>query len=268
LSVSVLAVFQTLGFFLTILDVPLRWSASRALGGLVLVLLRIRRSPEAVADAGEAIEAALNAGSTQPVQRIFAWAEVSRWRVVALAPLLPFILISLFMKLVLFLWTCLLLGPPLAVLWRNRRYSADAVAVQLTRDPDALALALRQITEASVPPGGSGREYFFIHVPAATLAEQNRGGSGIRMSLHPPISRRLARLVAMGANDVGAAQSLWGSLANLARHPARAALATGLFLLLVPVVAALGFMVAYVTALILTIVLCVGLGLASSVLGG
>lgn len=268
LSCSVLAVFQTLGFFLTILDLPLRWSASRALGGLVLVALGVWRSPDNVARVGEMLEDGLNAGSIDPVQRIFAWAEVSRWRVAVIAPLLPFILLSLFMKLVLFLWTALLLRPPLGLLWRNRRYSADAGAVQLTRDPDALALALQQIAGSSVPPGGSGREYFFVHAPLASIADSNAGQRGMAMSLHPMIGRRVARLIAMGAKSVGPARSIWANLAELSRHPARAALVAGLMLLLLPLFAALAVMVAYLTALVMTIVVATGLGIASAVLGG
>ena len=43
----------------------------------------------------------------------------------------------------MFLWTSLFLGPPLAMIWRDRRYAADAMAVQLTRNPDGLARACR-----------------------------------------------------------------------------------------------------------------------------
>ena len=39
LTHGILAVFQTFGFFVTFLDLPFRWSAWRALGGLALVAL-------------------------------------------------------------------------------------------------------------------------------------------------------------------------------------------------------------------------------------
>jgi Zn-dependent protease with chaperone function len=268
LSVSVLAVFQTLGFFLTLLDLLLRLSASRAIGGAVLVALGVKRSPEAAAHIGEMLEDGLNAGSIEPVNRIFAWAEVSKWRLAAIAPLLPFILISLFMKLVLFLWTALLLGPPLGLLWRTRRYSADAVAVQLTRDPDALALGLQKIAGSSLPDGAAGREYFFVHVPLSSIGDSNVIRRGPMVSMHPSLANRLARLVRMGASSVSPARATWAKLAELSRQPARAALVLGLVLLLVPLVCALAVMVAYITALIMTIVLATGLGIAGAVLGG
>ena len=82
------------------------------------------------------------------------------------------ILISVILRIVLFLWTALFLGPPLALIWRNRRYAADAMAVQLTRDPDGLARALSRISGSAIPTGGEGREYCFIHGPST----QKKGG--------------------------------------------------------------------------------------------
>jgi hypothetical protein len=72
----------------------------------------------------------------------------------------------------------------------------------------------------------------------------------------------------MGAGGVGPAQTSWPRLQELARSPGRAALGLGLLLLLVPIGGMLGVMVAYVTALIMTIVLTIGLGIAGLVLAG
>jgi hypothetical protein len=96
-----------------------------------------------------------------------------------------------------------LFGWPLAWLWRTRRFLADAVAVQLTRDPDALAKALRRIdTEAELPPGGSALELGFFHA-------SSRRQTGLRERLMvvsgftPAVGTRLARLVAQGASGRG-----------------------------------------------------------------
>jgi Zn-dependent protease with chaperone function len=68
---------------------------------------------------------------------------------------LPFFVAS-----VAFVLTRLLVGgffvsPTMAALWRRRRLLADATAVELTRDPDALARALEHLQAhgARVPPG-------------------------------------------------------------------------------------------------------------------
>jgi Zn-dependent protease with chaperone function len=67
-------------------------------------------------------------------------------------------------RLVLVIWSGMVLGWPLALLWRARRYLADSSAVQLTRNPDALASSLQQFcAHVGVPQGGESRDYLFVH---------------------------------------------------------------------------------------------------------
>ncbi len=95
----------------------------------------------------------------------------------------------------------LLLGPAIALLWRNRRYLADATAVQLTRDPGALSTALEKLVKAGQARGGEGRSA--LERAAAFLVLQPEGvtgsGLGIMTSFQPPLARRLARLERLGA---------------------------------------------------------------------
>ena len=91
---------------------------------------------------------------------------------------------------------------PVGLLWRSRRYLADATAVELTRDPSALYRGLRHLGEAgAVIPGGEGVAHLFIVAPegerarSATFTERE----GLLMGMHPALKRRLARLVRMGA---------------------------------------------------------------------
>lgn len=95
---------------------------------------------------------------------------------------------------------------PVGLLWRSRRYLADATAVELTRNPTALHRALvRLAATGAAVPGGEAVSHLFIVAPEAmgggsdrprgTLAERE----GLLMGLHPPLARRLARLVRMGA---------------------------------------------------------------------
>jgi Zn-dependent protease with chaperone function len=89
-----------------------------------------------------------------------------------------------------------LLQPLLALAWRRRKYMADAIALQLTRDPDALAGALQAL--ATAPTAGA--------VPAwaahMALAEARlKGGMlGSQISLFPSLARRLKALGVMGAH--------------------------------------------------------------------
>ena len=70
------------------------------------------------------------------------------------------------------IWMCRLafvsfvLAPLLALVWRTRRYLADATAVQLTRNPDALARALASLSvKGGVVPGAGWAAPLFIIGP-------------------------------------------------------------------------------------------------------
>ena len=66
----------------------------------------------------------MDAEAMPDVEKVWSVIPWRRVRLVLLAPLPPLILISLILRLVLFLWTALFLGPPLALIWCNRRYAA------------------------------------------------------------------------------------------------------------------------------------------------
>jgi hypothetical protein len=199
---------------------------------------------------------------------MFAWVPFQWLRNVLLAPLLPPMLISMLLKLVLFLWTAFFLGPPLSWLWRNRRYIADAKAVELTRDPDALARALTTIAGSGVPPGGELREYFFISAPATASKSALADRQTMSAALHPPLARRVARLVALGASPVGGAEPFRPFRWLRGLPPLIALVVAALLVLLVPLFAALFVMIFYLTALAMTLALAAGLTLVAGLFAG
>ncbi len=89
------------------------------------------------------------------------------------------------------------LSPLLALSWRRRKYMADAGAVRLTRDPDALASALTAIDDSARSPA--------LPAWAAHLAIVDTGGrrgsllSASVISVFPPLSSRARALETMGA---------------------------------------------------------------------
>jgi hypothetical protein len=85
------------------------------------------------------------------------------------------------------------LEPLLALIWRRRKYLADAIAVQLTRDPQALSDALGQLGN------GGGFPAWCSHMLVAGAAR--RGGllSGSSLPMYPPHDKRLKALARMGA---------------------------------------------------------------------
>jgi Zn-dependent protease with chaperone function len=182
---SVLATLQTLGLFHTILDLPFRWSAWRALADFVRATLNRRASPTTVQRAADGIEASFKPESLGPFS-------------VFVLLLLPFRVLTMLQRLVLAMWCMLVLNWPLALMWRARRYLADGTAVQLTRNPDALASALSKMAlQEGMPEGGERREYMFV-----CDTKRRRGGFdryGMTLSMHPRLDSRLKRLAAMGA---------------------------------------------------------------------
>ncbi|WP_129781168.1 M48 family metalloprotease [Peristeroidobacter soli] len=102
-----------------------------------------------------------------------------------------------------------LLEPLLALIWRRRKYLADAIAVQLTRDPQALSDALGDVGN------GGGFPAWCSHMLVAGGAR--RGGllSGSSVPMYPAHDKRLKALARMGATVVLSAprrMPLWAQL--------------------------------------------------------
>ncbi len=82
---------------------------------------------------------------------------------------------------------------------RQREYLADAGAVELTRNPEALASALAAIAgdeEPLVEAANRGTAHMFIANPLkkARAARQNMNS---RFASHPPMDKRIARILAL-----------------------------------------------------------------------
>ena len=258
LAASILAVFQALGTFLTLFDLPFRRSAWISLGRLAGASVRRVSGAEAAA-IGESLTASLTPEASDAMLKVMSLAE--RWPplgALLVAPLVPWMLLTLLQKFIVQMWMLFLFGWPLAWLWRTRRFLADAVAVQLTRDPDALAGALRGIdAQPALPPAASALELGFFHA-------SNRRQTGLRERLMvatpftPALDARLGRLVAQGASGAGGLGFLQ-KLAGLRKLPP--------FLL-----ALVAVLMAILVALIALLIVLVGLMLvgatAMSAVGG
>jgi Zn-dependent protease with chaperone function len=130
----------------------------------------------------------------------------------------PFILASISVQWTLFVLIPGLLKPCLALMWRARRYLADATAVQLTRDPNSLALALLGVRWDTLP-GTQNVAHLFIAGPTGS---ESLGDflTWQGMGFHPPLKRRLMRLRALGAQvDISHAGSASPWSALIARQP-------------------------------------------------
>ncbi len=120
------------------------------------------------------------------------------WREWLMMPLMGPVMLSGFLTGMV---TEFFLEPLIALAWRQRKYMADATAVQLTRDPDGLAAALAAIGE-----GARGIAPWTAHLAvAADPRGQGPFGTSI-VPVFPSAQKRGAALVRMGAHVAPAAK--------------------------------------------------------------
>lgn len=245
LMCSLMAVFETLGCFMSIIDLPFSANARRVLWRLLGLAFWHRNRPAESAAVAELLVESIDTKAVSATSRFLGQEEGgSRLRKILTIPFLPLALLNMFLRLVLWLWVSLLLGVLVALLWRRRRYLADASAVQLTRDPDALARALQKLAIAGgIPRGGAGVDYVFFCGPETAAATGFGLKSGIVMSLQPPLQSRMRRLVAMGATSPA---QIRGAMPSRVK-----ALIGCLMLILAPLLVALFLAVSFLTLVVM-----------------
>ena len=108
---------------------------------------------------------------TDDIDRLFdtTSSKKSWFRSIRSFLLFPIFFTNMAIKLSLWFFSFSMLQPSMALLWRKRKYLADAVAVQLTRNPDGLAEALRKLNRNRGPiPGGAWASHLFLVNPAGS----------------------------------------------------------------------------------------------------
>src|SRR4029077_3980338 len=111
----------------------------------------------------------------------------------------PLMFTNMTINLTLWMFLNVVLGPSMAMLWRTRRYLADATSVELTRNPDALARALQSLSEdQTMLDSGDWATHLFIVNP--------KGDIGLRGP--QPSEAKKTELI-----------SAWASTAHLAASP-------------------------------------------------
>ena len=126
-----------------------------------------------------------------------------KWDTIVMFLSLPSTMIAYVVRFAVFISSMALIGPIVAFMWRTRRHLADAMAVQLTRNPDALARALRHFgtVQCLVPQGEPVSLLFFTWPPHASAKDAAVGEFG---RMHPKLPQRERRLLALGADPSGA----------------------------------------------------------------
>jgi Zn-dependent protease with chaperone function len=167
IAMRMTAVFEACGLLLTIINAPFGPQARRTLWRLGRYWIRAGKS-----DAGESAAVAdlLTRSAdldTDDIDRFMDPAgKKSMFRSFRTFLFFPIFLTNLAVKLLLWVFLSAMVGPPLALLWRTRQYLADASAIQLTRNPDALARALQKLSqEPGQIPGGDWAAHLFLVGP-------------------------------------------------------------------------------------------------------
>lgn len=99
------------------------------------------------------------------------------------------------------LFTVLGFGPWLAAMWRARRRLADATAVQLTRNPTALAGAIGKLdaAEVEIPEAWAVNFLFPVWVPVTLENSARARGAGEIVGMRLETGPRLEHLATLGA---------------------------------------------------------------------
>jgi Zn-dependent protease with chaperone function len=134
-----------------------------------------------------------NPEPADPVARPAASDGGLTWREWLLMPLMGPILITGFLSGMV---SAFMLEPLVSLAWRQRKYMADATAVRLTRDPDALASALAAIADR---PQGIQAWVAHLAVAAGPPGQDGPFGAGM-VPIFPSPQKRLAALGRMGAH--------------------------------------------------------------------
>jgi Zn-dependent protease with chaperone function len=169
IAFTVTSVFETCGLIITLINAPFGKQSRSTLWRIVRYAFGrgpADAMPASADEVAELLADMLDVNSTD-IERFFDNQKPGLIRRFFRLALFPFVFTNLGVEITLWFFLNVLLGPCMALLWRTRRYLADAGAVELTRNPDALASALQRLSEDSnVVAGGSWATHLFIVNPS------------------------------------------------------------------------------------------------------
>jgi Zn-dependent protease with chaperone function len=170
IAAIVLSVFQTWGLLALVIDTPFGPRSRRAIREFFWTSRRAWRNEADRRRVSRMLDRLMD-GAGMSFDDLFdhtAFAEGHgpplglRKMIVAVPLYLTLGVGAIASKAAIALFTLLVFGPWLALLWRARRRLADATAVQLTRYPDALARAVRTMESRNVAvEGGAPVSFLF-----------------------------------------------------------------------------------------------------------
>jgi Zn-dependent protease with chaperone function len=171
IAFTVTSVFETCGLLVTLINSPFGGQSRRTLWRMIRYAFTGGGSGDAKGAEADAV-ADLLAGnldaSSTDIDKFFNSAQKPGIiRKFLRFVFFPFVFTNMAVEMTLWFFNTALLGPCMALVWRTRRYLADASSVELTRNPDALAGALERLSQDnSAIPGGSWATHLFVINPS------------------------------------------------------------------------------------------------------
>src|SRR5215467_13069951 len=167
----VTSVFETCGLLVTLINSSFGWESRGVLWRILRYGFSRSSSQAAQSAEAEAVASLLSRSLTMgqgDIDRFFDSAQQRKsfFRKLLSFIFLPIVFTNLAIELTLWFFLNVLLGPCMALVWRTRRYLADASAVQLTRNPDGLATALQRLSQDNTAiPGSVWASHLFVMNP-------------------------------------------------------------------------------------------------------
>ncbi len=169
IAFTVTSVFETCGLLIAMINAPFGRQSRSTIWRMVRYMFRRGSSDVARAAEAEAVASMLTSGldmSSTDIDRFFNQENPGLLRKFFRLVFFPILFTNMAVEITLWFFLNILLGPCMALIWRTRRYLADASAVELTRNPDALAGALQRLAQDNTAiPGGTWATHLFVINP-------------------------------------------------------------------------------------------------------
>jgi Zn-dependent protease with chaperone function len=218
IAFTVTSVFETCGLLLDIINAPFGKESRSHLWRVARYMLGGGTPEKRAADAAEIAESLATSidADTPDMDQYFKKGNPGLIKKAYRLVIFPLMFTNMAIRLTLWIFLNALLGPSMAMLWRTRRYLADASSVELTRNPDALARALQCLSEDNTAfDSGDWATHLFVVNPT--------GDSGLRGQ--QPSQQQMAKAIQSWASTAHMMSAQ--DAANLYDVPVTAAAAGG-----------------------------------------
>lgn len=180
IAFNVTSVFEAGGLIITLINAPFGKRSRRTLWRIIRYAFRRAPADAKSAEADEVAELladTLDVNSTD-IDQFFNQQNPGLIKKFFRLLLFPFLFTNVAVEITLWFFLNMMLGPCMALLWRTRRYLADAGAVEFTRNPDALAGALQRLSEDTTAiEGGGWASHLFVVNPGGDSTLRGTGPS-------------------------------------------------------------------------------------------